>query len=71
MKLSEISFQVFCCGSGGSADLAEIEVPSGWVRIIKPAVGGFKVSRFGADKMPTHAEVAMSKDEVEALLSQA
>ena len=69
MKLSDVTFQAFCCGNGGSADLAEIQVGSGWVRIIKPALGGFKVTRFGADKMPTHAEVEMSADEVEALLN--
>jgi hypothetical protein len=71
MKLADVTFQTFCCGNSGSAELAEIEVPSGWVRIIKSAIGGFKVSRFGANKMPTHAEVQMSKGELEALLALA
>ena len=69
MKLSDVNFQAFCCGNGGSADLAEMQVGSGWVRIIKPALGGFKVTRFGADKMVTHPEVEMSADEVDAMLS--
>ena len=66
MILSTVKYQLQCCGG---AEIAEIQVFSGWLRIIKPFVGGYKVTRFNRSKQLTHPEVEMSEAEVSDLLA--
>lgn len=66
MILSKVKYQLQCCGG---AEIAEIQVSAGWLRIIKPFVGGYKVTRFNASKQLTQPEVEMSEAEVSDLLA--
>lgn len=66
MKLDQIEWEQGCCGE--SYKYAEVNVPSGWLRIKQLPEGGFKVTRFGPDQKLLAAETEMTAEEVEALL---
>ncbi len=66
-KLQNLAWQTSCCGA---AQYVEHQTANGeWLRIIKPFVGGYRVTVFGADKMLKTPEAEMSADEVDALLT--
>jgi hypothetical protein len=66
MMLSDVKYQIQCCGG---AEIAEIQVLSGWLRIIKPFLGGYKVTRFNGNKQLTHPEIEVSETELSSLLN--
>lgn len=56
--------------SPGTTQWCEVEAPDGrWLRIMKRALGGYRVTIFGADKRLAMPEAEMSADEVAALLA--
>lgn len=67
MKLDHVKWQDTCVE--GLLQWAEVQTPSGeWLRIKKKRLGGYLVTRFGVNKLPTVAEVEMSAEEAEQAL---
>lgn len=63
MSLNQLAWNDSCCSDG--VQWIETQTSSGeWLRIKKPLLGGYLVTRFGTDKMLKAAEVEMSADEV-------
>ncbi|HEV7345767.1 MAG TPA: hypothetical protein VGN60_09085 [Devosia sp.] len=65
MTLSEMDWNDSCCAD--SPKWAEVEVPSGWLRIKKRSAG-YAVTKFGADKKLVAAETEISEADLQALL---
>jgi hypothetical protein len=67
MKLDSIKWQDTCVE--GLLQWVETQTPSGeWLRIKKPRLGGYLVTRFGSDLMLKEPEAEMSAEEVEQAL---
>lgn len=65
--LASLAWQDTCVE--GLSHWAEVETPSGdWLRIKKKRLGGYLVTRFGADKMLKTPEVEMDEAKAEAEL---
>ncbi len=66
--LNSLQWQDSC--SPGTTQWCEVQAPDGrWLRIMKQALGGYRVTIFGADKRLAVPEAEMSADEVAALLA--
>jgi len=68
--MNNVNFTTVCCSSGGSALYAEVPCTGGTVRIIKPAVGGYRVTVFGLDNRLLEAEAEMDETEAAAVLAR-
>ena len=65
--LAKLAWQDTCVE--GLLQWVETQTPSGeWLRIKKKRVGGYLVTRFGADLMLKAPEVEMSAEEAEQAL---
>ncbi len=66
--LNGLQWQDSC--TPGITAWVEVEASDGrWLRIMKQALGGYRVTIFGADKRLAVPEAEMSADEVAALLA--
>lgn len=67
--LNSLAWQETCVE--GLLRWVEIELPSGdWLRIKKKKLGGYLVTRFGADKMLKTEETEMSAKQAEGALKR-
>lgn len=68
INLNSLQWQDSC--TPGTTAWVEVEAPDGrWLRIMKQALGGYRVTIFGADKRLVVPEAEMSAEEVAALLA--
>lgn len=66
MNLQSLAWQDTCVE--GLLQWAEVQTPSGWLRIKKKRLGGYLVKRFGGDLMPLGEDEEMSAEEAQAAL---
>jgi hypothetical protein len=66
MTLADIEMTQGCCGE--HYQWAEVQCPTGWLRIKRDQDGCLRVTQFGNDKQLTIAERQATVEEIEALL---
>ncbi len=63
-SLDDVNWQQTCHGR-----LAEVQTPSGWVRLVEDGTG-WTVTRFGTDLMPVGEPAQMTSAQVQAELGR-